>query len=325
MFFHLFLPLFFLFNTLNACQYQSCQQKVKDAHLLHKKFLTIAIKKNVNLIYSATPPNAKILKYDPFLSLYLVEQKDNFLYPFHINLLQTKKIACVADKKSVEGKIVQKQVGLNTLATFSTPLNAPNILATSCCFLEGIVGFHGIIQKEYLQHFIENKGVLYSDVGIRVMQKGKQVIVSASNPYIKTNRFKNGDILLTHNGKKVKDAAVLMQEILFSKLGDIHHFTFKRKNKILHLKIKSFQRYGGGVISDTFLEAKGIYFDKKLTIIKLDRSLQIKGVELGDKLIQVNGIGVKNQKELRKYISNFHEFSSLLISRNGFEFFVNTK
>jgi PDZ domain-containing secreted protein len=217
------------------------------------------------------------------------------------------------------------QVGLNNLAIFTKRVHAPNILTSSCCFLEGIVTYEGIIQKEYLKRFIESKQSDYGDIGIRLIQKKDYIVVSASNPYIKENKFKNGDIILKYNEKKIINAAMLMRKILFSKIGSTHTFELKRNNKILKFKIKSFKRYGGGLISDTFLEQKGIFFDKNLTIIQINNKLESNGLEVGDKLLQINHTKVQTQKELRIYISNFTDFSSLLVSRDGFEFFVNLK
>ena len=85
------------------------------------------------------------------------------------------------------------------------------------------------------------------------------------------------------------------------------------------------KRYGGGYISDTFLEKKGIFFDKDLKIIKLKGMYKSYGFKLGDKLLKVNGTFVNSYTEVRKNISNFDEKASLLFQRDGFQFFVSIK
>jgi hypothetical protein len=88
---------------------------------------------------------------------------------------------------------------------------------------------------------------------------------------------------------------------------------------------KTQQRYGGGQMSDTFLESKGIYLDEKLTIKSLDKEFQKYGLLVGDRLLEVNKVGVKTQEELRSYLENFKDYSALLFERDNFQFFVNIK
>jgi len=315
------------FINLYACKggYASCVQKVKDSNSIQNQSVTIPISKKRYLVYSHKKPTEKIIKYDPFLSLYLVEGKDHFQYPFEINMRLQLGSTMVTKNGSCEGRFTSKQVGLNQFATYSEKLILPSIVTSSCCWLEGITTKKGIIQKEYLKHFIDAKQLSYGDIGIRVQQRGHKSIVTASNPFMKTNPFKKGDILLKMDGKKIRSAAELMQKILFSSLGSTHSFVIRRAGKELSFNLSIQKRYGGGFVSDTFLESKGLYFDENLVLKKIGGEFKNYGLKLGDRLIQVNGVLVKNQKGLREYIENFKDYSSLLFERNGFEFFVNIK
>lgn len=325
--FRLFALFTLLFFNLFACQgaYRSCTQKINDANVIQNSSLSIPIKNNKRLIYSLTPPNAKILKQDPFLSLYLIEDTTPFAYDFDINLNLKIGSAIVDKKNSIQGKILTNQVGLNSLATYSKKYRAPALLLNSCCSLEGIVTPKGIIQKEYIQRFISSSPAEYSDIGIRVKNDKHLVIVSASNPYMKNNPFKKGDCIVAFDGKKVKAASLFMREVLFSKVGSKHTIKIKRGSKFMTFDVITQKRVGGGELSDTFLEFKGIYFDKNLTIVKLSHYFKKYGLHLGDKLIQVNGTLVKTQEELLNYTQNFQDFSSLLFERDKFQFFVNIK
>ena len=325
------LRLFIIFNllllNLFACKggYNSCIQKINDSNSIEKNALFIPVKGNKRLIYSLCTPKAKILKHDPLLGLYLVEDRSKFAYDFDINMRLQLGSAIVEKKRSIEGKIVKNQVGLNSLAKYSEKFNGLALLTSSCCSLEGIVTPRGIIQKEYIKRFLSSASADYSDIGIRVKNHKKQVVISASNPYMKGNPFQKGDIVLSMDGKKVKAASVFMRQVLFAKIGSKHKLKIKRGSKIMTLDVVSQKRYGGGIISDTFLEQKGIYFDKDMRISRLSQEFKEYGLLVGDRLIQVNGVFVKTEEELLRYIEDFQDFSSLLFERNNFQFFVNIK
>ena len=323
--------LFILLNLLLlnafACQggYTSCINKVKDSKTITNNSLSIPVKNNKLLIYSKSIPNAKILKRDPFLSLYLIEDTKKFSYPFNINMRLQLGSAIVNDKKSKEGKILRNQIGLNTLAVYSEKLTTPALITSSCCALEGIVTPEGVIQKEYIKRFLSKQSADYGDIGIRVKNDAGFVIVRASNPYVQNNPFKKDDCIVAFDGKKVNAASVFMRKVLFSKIGSKHTVKVKRGKKTMTFKVLISKRHGGGNVSDTFLEHRGIYFDETLHIVRLSKYFSDYGLHIVDQLIQVNGTVVKTEDNLRRYIEDFKEFSSLLFTRNNFQFFVNIK
>jgi len=327
-FFRLFVFVSSLFFNLYACQqgaYSSCVAKVKDSHTFVDKTLFIPLEKKRRLVYSLHTPNGKIIKYDPFLSLYLLTDTKPFAYPFEINKKSETATAMVTQKSSCSGKILREQIGLNQLASYSEPIIAPSLLTNSCCFLEGIVTSRGIIQKAYLQHFLKSKDTRYGDIGVRLHEERGVVSVIATDPFIEKNPFKKGDRFLSYDGKKLKSAAAFMQRILFSSVGSKHRVVIQREKKQIVEDVIVHKRYGGGMLSDTFLESKGAFFDKKLRLLHVKGEFKKLGLRAGDKLLQVNGRLVQGQKELRKYIENFNDYASLLFERNGFEFFVKIK
>jgi len=323
----LFLLFNFLLLNLYACKggYNSCIQKINDSNAIQNNSLSIPVSHNRRLIYSKQIPNAKILKHDPFLSLYLVKDKSNFPYDFEINMRLQLGVAAVNKTEAIEGRIIKHQVGLNHLAIFSEKTTAPALLTSSCCSLEGIVTPDGIIERDYLKRFISSASSEYAGIGIRVKDKKGAVVVTASNPYIKDNHLKKGDIILYLDGSRVKNSSSFMKKILFSKLGSKHKIKVKRDSKLISYRMKTQKREGGGSLSDTFLEYKGIFFNKNLEIVKLSSAFIKYGLILGDRLIQVNGIRIHNQDELRKYIEDYQKFSKLLFERKNFDFFVNIK
>lgn len=318
-----------LLLNLYACKggYNSCKRKIIDSHAIVNQNIQIPISKKETLIFtqniSTLNKNLKIIKTDLFLSLYLVKSKKYFRYPFKLNKHHSLGVAAVDKKMALEGKIRIKQLGLNSLATFNDALFTPSLLMTSCCSIEGIITPKGIIEKDYIKNFLDSKKIQYGDIGIRVKNKKRDVVVRASDPFMKNNRLKKDDCILAFDGKKIKNSASLMKKILFSKIGTAHKIKVKRKGKILNFKVITQKRYGGGYISDTFLEQKGIYFDKNLCITKIEKELNSYGLKIGDRLIQANGVEVDAQYKLLENIANFKESSLLLFQRAGFQFFVH--
>lgn len=323
----LFLILGFLSFSLFACSgnFSTCKKKVKDSKAILNQHIQIPLQKNQTLIFSKKTPNAKVLKYDPFLSLYLVKSTKRFKYPFKINKKLSLPYAAVNEKMAIKGRIVKKQIGLNSLATYSEVLFAPSILMDTCCYLDGLVTPRGIIQRDYIKRFIYKKDITYADIGIRVDDVNKKIVIIKSNPFLQNNPFKQGDVVLKFDGKKVYSSSSLMKKILFSKVGKTYDIEVLRDSTKLKYQVKTFKRYGGGYISDTFLEQKGIYFDDDLKIISIDKKQNVYGLKVGDKLIQVNKKRVKSPSDVLENISNFKDKASLLFYRNGFEFFVNIK
>lgn len=321
--FRLFIVLNLLFLNLYACKggFTSCKQKIIDSNAIQNQQLYIPVNKNQRLIYSKTKPNAKIVKHDKFLNLYLIEDKKPFKYPFRVNNKLSLGTAAIDNKMVLEGKILKHQIGLNKLARYNQPLFVPSILLNSCCALEGIVTPNGIIEKEYIERFLKIKKVEYGDIGIRVEDVKKLIIVNASNRYLKDNSFKVDDCILAYDGKKVHNASELMRWILFSKIASKHTVKIKRALDIFTVNVTITSRGGGGNITDTFLEFLGLSFDKTLHVVKIASKAKKYQLILGDKLLQIDFKNITTQEEILRNIKN-NKTSKLLFQRRGFQFFI---
>jgi len=320
----LFIALNILLLNLYACKggFDSCKQKIIDSNSINNQQLQIIVEKNKRLVFSKTPPKAKILKYDKFLHLYLVEDKKGFRYPFRVNNKLTLGTAAINKKMVLEGKILSHQVGLNKLAKYNQPLFVPSILLNSCCALEGIVTPEGIIEKEYIDRFLKIRKVEYADIGIRVKDEKKLVIVYASNTFIDNNLFKVDDYILEFDSKKVKSSSELMRWILFSKVGSKHNVKIKRAHKILTVSSVAKKRNGGGFVSDTFLEFLGLSFDKTLHVTKIAKKAEKYQLVIGDQLIQINEEDIKTKEDILEKLANSKESTYLLFQRRQFQFFI---
>ena len=322
-----FLALNLLLLNLLACKggYKTCVLKVKDSRAIQGQTLQIPISKNQNLVYSKLKPHAKIIKHNPFLNLYITENKHGFRFPFKINYKLSLGSSSVNAKMAIEGRIKRKQIGLNKFANYSEVISAPSLLLSSCCSLEGLVTPDGIIEKDYVNYFLKNKKVEYGDIGIRVSDVKGRVIIQRVDPFDYKNQFKKGDVILFVNSKKVKNSAFLMHKILLSGIGKKLRVKVKRDGKIFSIDVVTKNRYGGGYVSDTFLESKGIYFNDDLKIVKIANKDLIHGLRPGDRLVQVNSKEVRSLSDVREHIDGFKFHSTLLFVRNKFQFFVNIK
>ena len=317
-----------LLLSLYACEgtFSPCVNKVKDSQSIYKNTPTVLVQNHQRIVYTRNTPNAAVVKHDPFLSLYLVKDETGFAYSFSFDAKLQLKTAIVNAKEAKAGKILQKEIGLNNFAKYSKSLSGAALILNSCCALEGIVTPDGVIEKAYLKHFLSSKEVTYGDIGIRVEEdENGTVLVNASDPFIKTNPFQKGDCILAYDGAKVLNAATLMQQILFAPIGSQHSVKVKRGAKIMHFSVKTDKRYGGGYLSDTFLEREGLYFDKNLRIVRLGKEFASYGIKVGDRLQAVNEVAVNNQEQLRLYLQEHKDYSSLRLERNNFDFFVNIK
>jgi hypothetical protein len=310
----------------SSTPFYSCVQKAQDAHIFGHQSISIPLASKQKLIYSSTKPHGKILKYDKFLSLYLVRDTHPFLYPYVTDFRLKKSLALIAsDQKPLKVKKRQPQVGLNTLAHYTHMQPPYSIISSLCCSVEGIVTPRGVIEKGYINHFLKTPAAIYGDIGIRVAQHASGVRVVAVDPYFPNNPFHKGDIIQTLNGKKVFLAATFMQKILFAKQGKILDVGVLRGSDYKRLRVEVAKRYGGGALSDTFMERFGLFFDQELHIVTISAKFLKYGLKVGDQLIMVNGVKVHTQEELRVYLEEFKEYSKLLFMRNNFEFFVKIK
>jgi len=314
---------FFFINSYSAQNnFKACQQKIIDSKSLIIKSITLPIENKIRLVFSEIKPNAKVLKFDPYLNLYLLEDRSGFNYPFNFSTEKNKKFAVINNKTYKLTKIIDKQVGLNSLAHLGTNIKTPAIITTNCCQLEAFVTSQGVIEKEYLEHFVFSKESNYATVGIRVKSVKNIVEVSSINPFFKNNPFLIGDKILSLDGTRVKNISKFMRTILFSPLLSKHYFRVKREEKELVLSVITQRREGGGFLSDTFLEKKGIYFNEMAEVIELKKRDNRSKLKVGDKVVKVNGYRINSSSEIRKYISQYEDFISLLVERDGFQFFV---
>lgn len=317
-----FLLVFFCFHTtLLACSnsYELCSKKIRDANVITTTSVSVPLQNSKRVVFTLSKSQENVLKYDPFLSLYLIEDRSNFAFPFSFDIERTNSFACADSTMAIEGDISRHQFGLDRFALFSKVVSAPSLLLNNCCSLNGIVTSKGIIEKSFIKHFLETKDVYYSDLGFRLNPKSKEIVVESVNPFINPQIFEKNDKILEFDGKKLHDPRDFATKILFLKLNSKHTMKIERNKKIMLCEVCASTRYGGGFLSDTYLETLGVTFDASLRISGIKNNVY--GLKKGDRLLQVDGKAVDSSDGVRSAYkpTSMH---SLLFERSGFEFFV---
>lgn len=304
----------------------ACQEKANDSKLFSTAHaLSISLENSKRLLYSPTLPSYKLTRYDPFLGLALIEDKDPFPYPFVFYQGSSKKFTKI-DKNGVsKGTFVSKQCGLDSLGRFSVGTKNASILTDECCAVSGMGTTRGVIDTPYLEHFLaaQSKIMIYGDVGIRIDSDKNRVYVRRVDPFFENQVFVVGDRILSFDKKKVHALCDLRRWILFSKIDSVHTFKILRKGKLLHVKTAVKKRLGGGLLSDTFLEHIGLLLNKKLCIEANNSKNRVMGLRAGDCLKQVNFSDVNSVEDIGVYLEkNVHDIA-LLFERKGFQFFIH--
>lgn len=318
--------LFLTLTSLSACsgEFVSCSQKAFDAHVYINNKVTIPLQSDQKLMVTNQAPHEKYIVYNPYLGLALLKDTAPFKHPYTFNSIEKQhQLAIVFPTKVIKTKQISDQVGLNHLAKLTHMPEVTALLSDGCCHLQGVVTPNGMIEKAYLIDFINNKRMHYSDIGIRIRQDKKSIVVSHVDPFYPNNPFKVGDVITQFNKKKCHSASLLAQKILLSEQGSKVQVAIKRDGLEHQLELRLNKRFGGGLVSDTFLERLGFYFNDALIVTKVTSKAKQLGVRSGDKLIRVNQKDVSALSEVAEHLKS-HE-NSLLFKRKGFEFNLQIK
>ncbi len=308
----------FLLSAL-ACptSFTQCQDKYFDAGVESNNTLIIPLSKTQSLLYSKQQPPFKILKSNPYLGLYILENQNN-KFPYLFSLKESDTLAVISSPIVKTLSNSKPQIGLSqwSQALRRLPFGMIN---DTCCSLHGLSVEDGIIEKDYLEHFVSTKEFGYADAGFRLGLNNKKAIVTSIDPYMRDQKFLVGDEILYMDKKLVYSTSALMQKILFSKPNTMHHFRIKREGVNIPLKVTFDKRYGGGLLSDTYLERFSLFLDRELNFVATPTNSKIK---IADKLVAINGEKVEDIMSVRESIMHSPENLTFLLERNGFQFFI---
>jgi len=323
---HFFFALFFLppITLLSApIDFKSCQLKYQVSSIAIGQTQGFAVDSQYALYYSQKEPIGDVIKRDPFLGLNLVKAPKPFKHIFKFYNNDPKELAAILPKQVSEGKIISEQIGLNTLAQFSTEVEENALISGTCCGIIGLATPHGVIDKSYIRHFLKSKEVVYADIGVRLEDKEGTRVIEV-NPFFEDSPFFLNDRIISMDAKKTKNAAQLSRDILFSSPGSKHTFVLIREGKALKLDAVFQKRLSGGLVPDSFFDLFGLMLDENLIVKEDNARYEIKK---SDRLLFVMGKEVKTLGDIRQVLSveknSQNKTVVLLFRRNGFDFFIH--
>lgn len=292
---------------------------------------------NLEVIFSPTLPlNLKIIKADPFVGLYIVQnKKTRYSYDFLSidSYAKSKELSAIGFNYSKKGKILKPQRGFVEYGEFSSPIPRNGVISNICYQIYGLgVGSKYFIDKKYLDRFLNKKSAYYGDIGVRVLQKDSYVLVYQVDPFFDKNPFQIGDVILSINGKNItsyQNFEWIVSNLAYKKPAEIEFIRNGQKQKLTVIADK---RYGGFLLPDTFLERFGISLDKTLTITDIDEnSKNTLGLKVGDRLVWISQKPIlkdsddsktKANNSLRNALSEAGMRGNIevLVMRDGLEF-----
>ena len=290
-----------------------CAQKFKDATLVHEGTKQLYVGDQTAI--GATPMQGAI--YNRFFHIYLVNgvsssQKIELKYPY-----KEKEGGLYTHSDHVQTVAIDRGCALRYFGQVDKPLKPLSIITGICCDVMGIANSElAVIDAKYLQDFIDRKSDTYGDLGVRFNQKMEVVSI---NPYY-ASKLQVADRVLGY-----RDICALEDAILFATPNESMQLRIARQGSTKELQLRVRKRFGGGFVSDTFLEQFGIRFDQQLQIIKIaDDSLAYqKGLRRGDRLLEIDTHAVHDAQEIKEFFTKNQKKSyNFLFDRDSFEFFV---
>jgi hypothetical protein len=316
---------------LFAYDFSKCQERIRESlyPVGNHHGVAIAPKKLLYFSSSTPPKRFQIIKFDPFLNLYLLKSP-KILKPLTLwnryKLTHKRLLALLNQTHPTKGTIQAWRQGIHRWATFSKPTQKNSVLTGICYHMYGLgIGGNYFYETELIQRFLDSPNVYYGDIGVRLAQNKNTLEVLYVNPFIRNNPFKQGD-LITHLDRKKVTKKMFLDQIVDAKKNAHFPITLRRMGK----KIETFayieDRYGGGFLPDTFLEKFGISINHHLMIqtLKPHAKSTLRWLKKGDKLISIDGMKIVHFSDIKVAFTHTKDpFIKLLFERNGFQFFIN--
>jgi hypothetical protein len=328
------ISLFLIFQVANSAgftypDFRQCYAKNKQSFVYFGETRAVAVTKHLAVAYSKTKPKVSFVKFDPFLNLYLFESK-KALKPIRLkstHALQLGEwIAGMDDTSLYAGNFAKSGDLLDSFYLQNAKLEENSIISCLCCEVYGLgIGSGSFIGSEYIKRFIKSKNIYYGDIGVRFEKRADNFVVKSRDPFYPNQLLHVDDKILKINSKKVTSLKQLNQTVLFSKPKSIITIELLRGKNILKRSLVVRSRMGGGYLSDSFLEKKGLFFDKEMKIIRVTKKsfAQNSGLKVGDKLIQIDHKMIESQNDIKNYFSKLKsKEAQLLFDRDDFQFFV---
>ncbi|HIE34649.1 MAG TPA: PDZ domain-containing protein, partial [Campylobacterales bacterium] len=192
-------------------------------------------------------------------------------------------------------------------AEFSEYIEDNLMIISGCCVTAGLsIGGKKFIDANYIKHFIETDNAHLSDIGARFIEIDKRIFVKSVNPFFTDNPFLENDEILYIDNEPIQSIDKFLQNILFSPQNRVIDFEILRGNQLVEISVETSILKGGGFLSDTFLENIGVWLDESLfvTNVHKESAFAKKGLRNSYRLLSINGENLKNEDEIRKFLSS---------------------
>jgi hypothetical protein len=293
-----------------------CRQKIEKELFLINDYQTWIIDSNHSFAFIPNQINLNIKskdinisKRDPILGLSLFESKIKFTNnkePIKIRIPRKPHRFVMTKNMYTLGYISKPQIGLN-FGEFSEILDDNLRIINGCCATNGItIGNNKFIDIDFISHFINSSNSELSDLGIFFIDKNSSIFIKYSNPFFENNKFLEGDEVLYVNNHRPEKLEKLLKNILFSKVGSVFQFEVLRNKELLEFNMTTAELKSGGLLSDSFMENLGIWFDEGLFVANIHKKSAFAKNDLKPnyKIININDIEVKSEEDIKKYFSS---------------------
>ncbi|WP_033760128.1 PDZ domain-containing protein [Helicobacter pylori] len=331
MFHKALIVLVFFVNGLGAYDFKHCQAFFQKASLQKGGVALKELPKGVYLYYSKTyPKHAKVIKSDPFIGLYLLQSAPSD-YAYTLRDLDkdalTRPMASVGANQAKEARLLSLQKGYDRYARIAQEIQKNGVISNICYQMLGLgVGGNGFIETKFIKRFLSQQEPYYGDIGVRIEDKNKRLVVVQFDPFFPKNPFLKNDEILAINDQKIHSLAEFEWVVSNLKYQSLAKVKIKRNHKIKEVTLQVNKRYGGFLLKDTFLERYHIALNERFIITQIGSHLP-KGLDflkLGDRILWVNRKDVAfKPKALREALSA--PKIELLVWRKGFEFYIKIR
>jgi hypothetical protein len=296
-------PLFLFSNVL-------CQSRIlKSLHFLDSGKPSWILDNKYSVIYSEDiPEDLNYSKRNPTLGLYFYEHNlpiGGSVLPMKIRNIRNNFRFAMNGKEYIKGSLKQAQVGLE-FARFTSEIPENWVVSSGCCVMAGLsVGGDRYLESEFIQRILEMDSDHFSNIGARFVEVDGGIYVYRVNPFFTDNPFLEGDKILKVDGEKPKSFHHFLMDTLLSPKDRIMFIEIEREGSVIEVVVESETLKGGGILSDTFMENLGVWFDKDLYVenIHKDSIFSKKGLKNRFHLMKINDIVVETPADVQDLLS----------------------
>ncbi|WP_245945615.1 DUF7488 domain-containing protein [Helicobacter didelphidarum] len=298
-----------LFGTDNINEkidYSHCASYYKQASVnLGNNLYAIKLKNGAIIGYNPIRPKVKnLVKYDPFTGLFLISGNVSSKYSYEMSDIDeyalSKELASTGIKGAVAGRFQTHQQSFLQYAEFSAPTQKNGVISNICYKIYGLgVGGHGFIEKKYIDRFLTQEKPYYGDIGVRFQildEESATFGVQFADPFFPNNPFKRGDVLISINDIAPKNWGDLEWIIANLELNSITNIKIRRGEDIKNLHVKVGRRYGGMLLTDSFLERFNIGISNDFIVERVPSQGAFSKLKKGDRILYINNVDMRQFK-----------------------------